>query len=143
MKVNINDLKIEYIDVKKLLPNEYNPKSMTKDEHDKIVESLEGFGMVEPIVVNKAKGRENITKDHFHDCDEWVFMVKGKCLMISEGKNYILEKGDVLVTRMGDTHELVKIIEDTAYFWCETALRGKKRKGHLHPGQDDPNTPDA
>jgi len=60
MKVNIDDLKIEYIDVKKLLPNEYNPKSMTKDEHDKIVESLEGFGMVEPIVVNKAKGRENI-----------------------------------------------------------------------------------
>ena len=60
MKVNINDLKIEYIDVKKLLPNEYNPKSMTKEEHDKIVESIEDFGMVEPIVVNKAKGRENI-----------------------------------------------------------------------------------
>ena len=60
MKVNITDLKIEYIDVKKLLPNEYNPKSMTKEEHDKIQESIEGFGMVEPIVVNKAKGRENI-----------------------------------------------------------------------------------
>jgi quercetin dioxygenase-like cupin family protein len=93
--------------------------------------------------VEFAKGRENITEDHFHDCDEWVFMVKGKCLMISEGKNYILEKGDVLVTRMGDTHELVKIFEDTAYFWCETALRGKKRKGHLRPGQDVPNDPDA
>ena len=59
-KINIDDLKIEYIEVKKLLPNEYNPKSMTKDEHDKMVESIEDFGMVEPIVVNRAKGRENI-----------------------------------------------------------------------------------
>ena len=60
MKVNVNDLKIEYIDVRKLLPNEYNPKTMTKEEHDMITESIEDFGMVEPIVVNKAKGRENI-----------------------------------------------------------------------------------
>lgn len=60
MKVNIEDLQIVYVDVKKLLPNEYNPKDMTKDEHDMIVESIEDFGMVEPIVVNRAKGRENV-----------------------------------------------------------------------------------
>jgi len=46
--------------VRKLSPNEYNPKAMTKEEHDKLQESIEDFGMVEPIVVNKAKGRENI-----------------------------------------------------------------------------------
>ncbi len=101
-------------------------------------DEFEGWGFVE-----FDKGMRNITKEHFHDCDEWVFMVRGKCLMKSEGKDYILEKGDVLVTRMGDTHELVEILEDTAYFWCETTLRGKKRKGHLMPGQDEPNDPEA
>jgi len=88
-------------------------------------------------LVKFEKGRKNITELHFHDCDEFVFMIDGRCVMRSEGRLHTLEKGDVLVTRMGDTHELLDILEDTTYFWACGELRGKKRKGHLHPGKDD------
>lgn len=80
---------------------------------------------------NCPAGRKNITELHSHDCDEFVFMVKGKCLMRSEGILYTLVPGDVLVTRMGDEHELLEILEDVTYFWVEGELRGQKRQGHL------------
>ncbi|MCC6443243.1 MAG: cupin domain-containing protein [Armatimonadetes bacterium] len=83
-------------------------------------------------LVRFQAGQKNITELHHHDCDEFVFMVEGRCLMRSEGILYTLEKGDVLVTRMGDEHELLEILEDTVYFWACTRLRGRKRPGHLH-----------
>lgn len=83
-------------------------------------------------LVNFEAGRKNITELHYHDCDEFVFMVKGKCLMRSEGILYTLEPRDVLVTRMGDEHELLDILEDTVYFWACSELKGEKRPGHLH-----------
>ncbi len=82
-------------------------------------------------------GRKNVTELHYHDCDEFVFMVEGRCLMKSEGIHYVLEPKDVLVTRMGDEHELKEILEDTVYFWVEGKLRGQKRTGHLTRGIDD------
>lgn len=88
------------------------------------------------LVHFKAGGR-NITELHFHDCDEYVFMVSGKILMRSEGIDYIMGPQDVLVTRMGNEHELLEIIEDSCYFWCTGPLRGLKRPGHLHRGNDE------
>ncbi len=79
-----------------------------------------------------AAGQKNVTKSHYHDCDEFVFMLAGKMLMRSEGINYTIAPGDVLVTRMGDEHEILEILEDTRYFWAEGQLRGEKRHGHLH-----------
>ncbi len=77
-------------------------------------------------------GQKNITELHYHDCDEFIFIIEGRCVMRSEGILYTLEKGDVLVTRMGDEHELLEILEDTVCFWVETELRGQKQPGHLH-----------
>ena len=77
-------------------------------------------------------GERGVTERHYHDCDEYVFMIDGRMRMRSEGIDYVVEPGDVLVTRMGDEHEIVEILEDTTYFWLETALRGEKRSGHLH-----------
>ncbi len=82
-------------------------------------------------------GRRNLTEPHYHDCDEYVFMIEGRCVMRSEAIDYTLETGDVLVTRMGDEHELLEILEDTTYFWACTELRGRKRRGHLHRRQGD------
>ena len=64
-------------------------------------------------------------------------MIGGVMVMRSEGVEYTLRKDDVLVTRMGDEHEILEILEDTTYFWLETELRGRKRTGHLHRGEDD------
>lgn len=77
-------------------------------------------------------GRRNVTEAHYHDCDEFVFMVAGRMLIRSEGIDHAVGPGDVLVTRMGDEHEILEILEDTRYFWCEGPLRGEKRHGHLH-----------
>lgn len=88
-------------------------------------------------LVHFEAGRRNITELHYHDCDEFVFMIEGRCVMRSEGVLYTLEKGDVLVTRMGDEHELLEIVEDTVYFWVCGELRGRKRPGHLHRGEEE------
>ncbi len=90
-------------------------------------------------LANFKAGERNVTELHFHDCDEYVFMVSGRMLMRSEGIDYIMEPGDVLVTRMSDEHALLEILEDTTYFWCEGPLRGLKRPGHLHPGVHEPS----
>jgi mannose-6-phosphate isomerase-like protein (cupin superfamily) len=78
------------------------------------------------------KGQTHVTVSHFHDCDEFVFMIEGKMIMRSEGIDYTVVPGDVLVTRMGDEHEILEILEDTTYFWLTGELRGQKRRGHLH-----------
>jgi hypothetical protein len=75
-------------------------------------------------LVHFEAGRRNITELHYHDCDEFVFMIDGKCVMRSEGIVYTLQKGD--------EHELLEILEDTTYFWACTKLKGQKRRGHLH-----------
>jgi mannose-6-phosphate isomerase-like protein (cupin superfamily) len=79
-------------------------------------------------------GQKNVTELHFHDCDEFVFMIEGKMRIRSEGVEYLVVPSDVLATRMGDEHEILEILEDTRYFWLEGALRGQKR--HLHRDRD-------
>ena len=48
------------IDIKDLKPSDYNPRLLTEKAKAEIWESILQFGMVEPIVVNNAKGRENV-----------------------------------------------------------------------------------
>jgi mannose-6-phosphate isomerase-like protein (cupin superfamily) len=83
------------------------------------------------------KGQTNVTESHYHDCDEFIFMIEGKMLIRSEGIDYVLVPGDVLVTRMGDKHEILEILEDTTLFWLETELKGQKRLGHLHQNSQE------
>ena len=79
-------------------------------------------------------GAKNVTEPHFHDCDEYVCMISGRMTMRSEGVVYVMSAGDTLVTRMGDEHEILEIVEDATFFWFETQLRGQKRSGHLIRG---------
>ena len=81
-------------------------------------------------------GRKNVTESHYHDCDEFLFMLEGKMLMRSEGTDYIVVRGDVLVTRMGDEHAILEILEATRLFWLEGQLCGEKRHGHLHRNEE-------
>lgn len=39
---------------------EYNPRALTEQEKTNLKESLETFGMVDPIIVNKNKDRQNV-----------------------------------------------------------------------------------
>jgi mannose-6-phosphate isomerase-like protein (cupin superfamily) len=76
---------------------------------------------------------------HFHDCEEFWFVLAGKARVLTEGDEYVVEPGDVVCTHMGDEHAILAIVEAPyQQVWLECNLRGRKRLGHLHRGRDDP-----
>ena len=82
--------------------------------------------------------KSDFVEPHFHDSDEFWFAISGKAKVRTEGKQYVVEKGDVVCTKMGDVHEIVEIVEPPyTQVWINCNLRGKKRPGHLHQGEDD------
>jgi mannose-6-phosphate isomerase-like protein (cupin superfamily) len=75
---------------------------------------------------------------HFHDADEYWVVFEGRARVMSEGEEYEIGPGDVLCTKMGDEHDILEVIEGPLRtFWFEDELRGRKRPGHLHRGEDD------
>lgn len=70
---------------------------------------------------------------HFHDGEEFWFVLNGRARVMTEGDEYVVTPGDVVCTRMGDEHAILEIIEAPyTQVWIECNLRGEKRKGHLH-----------
>ena len=59
LKEKIN---ITYVDLQDLKPAEYNPRSWDAIQEEKLTESIKRFGMVDPLIVNSAPGRENIPR---------------------------------------------------------------------------------
>ena len=57
---DMEELKIEYVDIEKIKENEYNPKKMTAKEAEELEKSITQFGIVDPLIANSAKGREGI-----------------------------------------------------------------------------------
>ena len=47
------DMKIEKIEINKLKPAAYNPRQITTKQYKDLKSSVEKFGLVDPIVVNK------------------------------------------------------------------------------------------
>lgn len=54
------DLKIENKSIDELIDSEYNPKKCSPKEENDIRNSIMKFGIVDPLIVNMHKGRENI-----------------------------------------------------------------------------------
>jgi len=53
-------LKIVQVRVSDLNPAPYNPRKWSKDQTEQLKESIEKFGMVDPIIVNSAEKRKNV-----------------------------------------------------------------------------------
>jgi DNA modification methylase len=53
-------MEIVNINVNELKPSEYNPRKMDKKEAKDLAESIKRFGLVDPIIVNRYSGRENV-----------------------------------------------------------------------------------
>ncbi len=76
---------------------------------------------------------------HFHDSEEFWFVLAGKARIRTEGEEHVVQPGDIVCTRMGDDHEIVEIVESPyTQVWINCNLRGRKRTGHLHKGKDEP-----
>lgn len=57
---NSNDLKVEYVDINVLKPSEYNPRCWDETAIKNLTESIEKYGLVDPIIVNDAPERNNV-----------------------------------------------------------------------------------
>ena len=53
-------MEIVQVKTSELKSAEYNPREMTETQHKDLKDSIKKFGMVDPIIVNKHEGRENI-----------------------------------------------------------------------------------
>ncbi len=61
MKTLQNDkFSVQYIKIQDLKPATYNPRKHSDEAMSQLKESIEGFGLVDPIVVNSATKRKNI-----------------------------------------------------------------------------------
>lgn len=60
------DLKVEYVSASVLNVAEYNPRKHTTEQKDQLKESIRKFGLVDPIICNKAPNRMNtVIGGHF------------------------------------------------------------------------------
>ena len=55
-----NTQNIKYKDINCLISAEYNPRQLKKEQYQNIKESLQRFGFVDPVIINKNKDRKNI-----------------------------------------------------------------------------------
>ncbi|MBU1164625.1 ParB N-terminal domain-containing protein [Patescibacteria group bacterium] len=60
MSKDIQTLKIVQVPIKQLKASAYNPRKWSESAISQLTESLNLYGIVDPLVVNSAKGRENI-----------------------------------------------------------------------------------
>lgn len=56
----MSNIKIDYVPVGLLRPSEYNPRKISKESMEQLKASLSKFKIVDPFIVNSAKGRENV-----------------------------------------------------------------------------------
>jgi len=62
-EIKKNDMVVQYVTASSLKPALYNPRKHTEEQKAQLIKSIERFGLVDPIVVNGAKGRKNIIID--------------------------------------------------------------------------------
>ena len=55
-----NNLEVQYVSVSDLNPAEYNPRKWDEEAVKQLTESINKFGLVDPIIVNNASERKNV-----------------------------------------------------------------------------------
>ena len=93
---------------------------------------LSGFSSFGAFVQERGKTVE----PHFHDCDEWWIITRGRALVASEGEEYEVKRGDMIFTPAGEEYEMIEVYQDLEGVYIEGPLVGKKRRGHLHHPED-------
>lgn len=76
--------------------------------------------------------RNTVFDNHFHDCDEYWFILRGEGEVMSEGVHYHVKAGDCVITRVGDHHDFPIVEKEILGVWFEGNLTGLKRIGHLY-----------
>jgi mannose-6-phosphate isomerase-like protein (cupin superfamily) len=65
---------------------------------------------------------------HHHDGDEIWFVSSGRARILVDGSLHYVREGDIVLTRAGDTHDVVEVYETLRGFFVETGPGA----GHLY-----------
>lgn len=57
---NEKNLKVVQVDINQIKPSTYNPRKWSQSAIDQLTESIKRFGIVDALICNSAKGRENV-----------------------------------------------------------------------------------
>ncbi len=69
---------------------------------------------------------------HYHDCDEYWFIIEGRAIIEIDDERYAVEPGDIVCTEIGREHDILQVLEPLSGFWFESVLVPGGRAGHLH-----------
>lgn len=84
---------------------------------------------------------------HHHDDDELWFVAAGKARILVGAEHHYVQAGDIVLTRAGDTHDVVEVYEPLHGFFVETGHPAGGAPGHLYrdpadaAGHDVPSHP--
>jgi DNA modification methylase len=60
MNKTMQKIKIEEVSISSLKASEYNPRTLSEKQEETLTKSIRDYQLLDPLVVNKYKGRENI-----------------------------------------------------------------------------------
>jgi mannose-6-phosphate isomerase-like protein (cupin superfamily) len=69
---------------------------------------------------------------HYHDCDEYWLVFRGRARVLSEDLEYLVGPGDIVCTQAGEEHDVLAVAEDLEAFFWEDVLPHGGQRGHLH-----------
>ena len=73
---------------------------------------------------------------HYHDCDEYWLVFRGKAKIMTEGQTFYVKAGDIVCTKAWDEHDIIEVYENLEAFYFEDATPAGGRVGHLHRNAD-------
>jgi mannose-6-phosphate isomerase-like protein (cupin superfamily) len=74
---------------------------------------------------------------HFHDCNEYWLICKGKAKVWIDGQNYYVKDGDIVCIKAGLEHDILELYEPLVGYHFEDETPAGGRTGHLHKTEAD------
>ena len=74
---------------------------------------------------------------HYHDCNEYWLICKGKAKVWVNGRTYYVRDGDIVCTKAGEEHDILELYEPLVGYHFEDATPPGGRTGHLHKTDAD------
>jgi mannose-6-phosphate isomerase-like protein (cupin superfamily) len=74
---------------------------------------------------------------HYHDCNEYWLICKGKAKVWIDGKTYYVKDGDVVCLKAGLEHDILELYEPLVGYHFEDATPPGGHEGHLHKTDAD------
>lgn len=91
---------VEKIDINDIKPADYNPRTISKKEYNKLKESIDKFGLTDPIIVNLNNNtiigghqRYSVIKNEFPNMDLYLFKI-GDIGWVTSNLNFTIDNFD-------------------------------------------------